>query len=117
MRTYGPLPTPTESGELNQRSALSDLAAPGLSVPPCSLTSFELTMPSEVFARIAGRAVLDVAERTTTPYLPAAFVVTPASRKDGLPLRFTSRLNENTTSAEVSGVPSAKWTFRLSWKV
>ena len=117
MRTYGPLPAPTESGELNQRSALSVLAAPGLSVPPCCLTSFEFTTPRDVFARIAGIAVFEVFERSTTPYLPAALVVTPASRNDGLPLRLTSRLNENTTSADVRGVPSAKWTFRLSWNV
>src|SRR5262245_32891427 len=62
-------------------------------------------------------AVFEVFERRTTPYLPAALVVTPAGRNDGLPLRFTSRLNENTTLADVSGVPSAKWTFRLSWNV
>ena len=43
--------------------------------------------------------------------------MTPASRKDGLPLRFMSRLNEKTASAEVSGVPSAKRTFRRSWKM
>ena len=43
--------------------------------------------------------------------------MTPASRNDGLPFRFTSRFSDQTTSADVSGVPSAKWTFRFSWKV
>ena len=50
-------------------------------------------------------------------YLPSAVVVMPPSRNDGLPLRLTSRRNENTTSAEVSGVPSENLTFLRSWKV
>ena len=41
----------------------------------------------------------------------------PASRNAGFPLRLISRLSEKTTSAEVSGVPSAKCTFCLSWNV
>ena len=43
--------------------------------------------------------------------------VMPASRNDGLPLRLIRRLHEKTTSAEVSGVPSAKCTFFFSWNV
>src|SRR5207244_3994734 len=38
-------------------------------------------------------------------------------QEDGLPFRLIRRLNEKTTSAEVSGVPSAKWTFFFSLKV
>ena len=72
LRTYGPLPAPTEPDELNHCSALSVLSASAASVPPCCLTSFELTIPIDVLARIAGRAVLDVFARITTAYLPAA---------------------------------------------
>ena len=34
-----------------------------------------------------------------------------------MPFRLTSRFSDQTTSADVSGVPSAKWTFLFSWKV
>jgi hypothetical protein len=74
-------------------------------------TSFELTIPSDVFVRIDGSAVAGVVERSTTVYLPRADAVTPSSKKDGLPLRLIKRRKEKTASAEVSGVPSAKWTF------
>src|SRR5436853_3214033 len=104
--TYGPLPAPRELPELNHCSALSVLSASGASVPPCALTSFELTTPSDVFARIAGSAVFGVFDLSTTPYLPLGATLTSASRKDGLPFRLIRRLNEKTTSAEVSGVPS-----------
>src|SRR5437764_13039615 len=96
--TYGPLPAPTEAGELSHCSALSVLSASAASVPPCALTSFEFTTPSDVFARIAGSAVFEFFERRTTPYLPLAETVTPSSRNAGLPFRLISRLNENTTS-------------------
>src|SRR3954447_15427324 len=110
---YGPEPADCE---LRNASALSALAALAASVPPWALTSFELTTPSDVFARIAGSAVFGVFERRTTPYLPRAETVTPASRKEGLPLRLIRRRKEKTTSAEVSGVPSPKWTLRLRLK-
>jgi hypothetical protein len=53
----------------------------------------------------------------TTVYFDGADTVIPESRNDGFPFRFTSRLSDQTTSADVRGVPSAKWTFRLSWNV
>src|SRR5436853_577370 len=53
----------------------------------------------------------------TTVYLPFADGVTPSSRKAGLPLRLIKRRNEKTTSADVSGVLSAKWTFFFSLNV
>src|SRR5438067_6980706 len=115
--TYGPLPAPTEAGELSHCSALSVLSASAASVPPCALTSFELTIPSDVFARISGSAVFGTFDFRTTPYLPFAATLTSASRNDGLPFRLIRRLNEKTTSAEVSGVPSAKWTFFFSLNV
>src|SRR5712691_10386685 len=97
--TYGPLPAPAEAAELNHCSALSVLSASAASVPPCALTSFELTIPSDVFARIAGRAVFGVFDLRTTPYFPFAATLTSASRKAGLPFRLISWLYENTTSA------------------
>src|SRR5688572_12234506 len=117
LSRYGPLPTPRDAGELNQRSALSVLSAFRASVAPFRFASFEFTMPSDVFATIAGSAVFGVAERRTTVYLPRAETVTPASRNDGLPLRLMSRRNEKTTSAAVIGVPSANRMSRRSWKV
>src|SRR5665213_3471389 len=111
---YGPLPAEVE---LRNDSALSDLSAPTEAVPPCALTSFELTMPSDVFVTITGMAGLAVAEWSTTPYAPLGFAVTPASRKDGLPFRLTRRLNEKTTSADVSGVPSENLMSLRSVKV
>ena len=107
LRTYGPLPAPTEAGELNHRSALSVLAALGPSVAPCRLASLEFTIPRDVFATIDGIAVFGVLERSTTVYRPRAEGVTPESRNAGLPLRLIRRRNENTTSAAVIGVPSA----------
>ena len=74
-------------------------------------------MPSEVFATSTGIAGFGVFEVRTTVYGPLAFVVMPASRKDGLPFRFTRRLNENTTSFDVSGVPSENLMFLRSWNV
>ena len=68
-------------------------------------------MPVDGFARIAGSAVSGVFERIDDRVLAGAVTVTPASRNAGLPFRLTSRLSEKTTSADVSGVPSAKWTF------
>src|SRR5450432_1416260 len=114
---YGPLPAPTDADELNQFSALSAFAALPAALAPCAFASFELTMPADGFARIEGSSVFGVAECMMTVYGPLAAVVTPASRNDGFPFRFTSRLYEKTTSADVSGVPSAKCTFFFSWKV
>ena len=117
VSTYGPLPTPRDAAELNHFSALSFLSAPGASVAPCARASFEFTIPSDVFATIAGIAVFGVFERRTTVYVPRADVVTPASRNDGLPLRLISRRNEKTTSAAVIGVPSANRMSRRSSNV
>ena len=74
-------------------------------------------MPVDGFARIAGSSVSGVLACMTTVYFDGAEVLTPASRKAGFPLMLMSRLSEKTTSADVSGVPSAKWTFFLSWNV
>ena len=113
---YGPLPAPAEAVELSHFSALSALAALAAAVPPCSRTSFELTMPVDGFARIDRQLRWRVSSSASRPCTsPAAETVTPASRKAGFPFRLMSRFSEKTTSAEVSGVPSAKWTFRLSW--
>ena len=116
VRTYGPLPEPVDAPELNQPSALSAVSAPTAAVPPCALTSFELTTPVDGFVRIEGSCVAGVADLRTTVYLPFADAVTPSSRKAGLPLRLTRRRNEKTASADVIGVPSAKWTFFFIWK-
>jgi hypothetical protein len=69
-----------------------------------------------VFVRIDGSAAFGVFDFRTTVYFPRDDTVTPSRRKDGLPLRLMSRLNEKTASAAVSGVPSAKCTFLRSWK-
>ena len=114
---YGPLPAPFESGEFSHCSALSALAAFAASVPPCCLTSAELTIPVDGFASTAGSWLTGVFDRITTAFLPAGVTVTPASRNAGLPFRFTRRRSEKTTSADVSGVPSAKCTFFLSLNV
>jgi hypothetical protein len=44
-------------------------------------------------------------------------IVSPARRNDGLPCRVTLRVRENTTSAEVTGVPSEKRALGLRVKV
>ena len=72
VSTYGPLPAPFEAAELNHFSALSVLSAPGRSVAPFARASFEFTIPSEVFATIAGIAVFGVFERRTTVCVPRA---------------------------------------------
>ena len=72
LRTYGPLPAPAEAGVLSHVSALSAVDALAASVPPCALTSFELTMPVDGLARIAGSSVSGVARGMTTVYLPVA---------------------------------------------
>src|SRR5262245_10274241 len=117
LSVYGPLPAPADDGELSQFSALSALAALAASVPPFFFTSAELRMPVEGFARITGSCVAGVFERMTTVYFEGAETVIPVSRDAGLPFRFTSRWSDQATSADVIGVPSAKWTFRLSWKL
>src|SRR3569623_961523 len=114
--TYGPLVAP-ELGEWRNDAAVSALSAFAASVPPCAFTSFESTMPSDVFVTIDGIAGFGAEERRTTVYGPFALVLMPASRKDGLPFRFTWRLNEKTTSADGSGSPFANLMFLRSWKV
>src|SRR5438445_65287 len=103
--------------ELRYASALSVLSAFAAAEPPFAFTTFELTMPSDVLATSTGIAGFGVFDFMTTVYLPFADVVMPASRNDGLPFRLTSRLNENTTSADVSGVPSEKCTSLRSVNV
>src|SRR5687767_3437338 len=66
LSTYGPLPAPLDAAELNHFSALSVLSAPARSVAPCARASFEFTIPSDVFATMAGIAVFGVFERRTT---------------------------------------------------
>src|SRR5262245_49511 len=116
LSVYGPLPAPADDGELSQFSALSALAALAASVPPFFFTSAELRMPVDGFARITGSWVAGVLERITTVYFDGAETEMPARRNDAFPLMYCSRRSEKATSAEVIGVPSAKWTFRLSWK-
>src|SRR4051812_13443846 len=111
---YGPLPA---DFELRYASALSVLSAFAAAEPPLAFTTLELTMPSDVLATSTGIAGFGVFDFMTTVYLPFADVVMPASRKDGLPFRLTSRLNENTTSADVNGVPSEKCTSLRSVNV
>ena len=114
---YGPLPAPADALELSQFSALSAVEAFAASEPPFLITSAELRIPVDGFARMTGSSVSGVFECITTAYAPAALIDTPASRNAGFPFRLTSRLSDQTTSAEVRGVPSAKWTLCLSWKV
>src|SRR4051812_32557748 len=117
LSVYGPLPAPTESGELSQFSALSALAAFAASVPPFFFTSAEFRTPVDGFARMTGSWEAGVFERMTTVDLDGAETVKPASRNEGLPFRFWSRRSDQMTSADVSGVPSAKWTDFFSWNV
>ena len=114
---YGPLPAPAEAAELSHCSARSAVAASTASVPPCDLTSFELTMPVDGLARIEGSCAAGVLDSIATVYASFADTLNPERRNAGLPFRLTSRLSEKTTSAEVSGVPSAKWTFLFSRNV
>ena len=53
----------------------------------------------------------------TTVYLSFADTLNPERMCAGLPFRLTSRRSEKTTSADVSGAPSAKWTSLLSRNV
>jgi hypothetical protein len=114
---YGPLPAPADAGELNHFSALSTVAAFAAALAPFAAASFELTIPVEGFARIAGSAVLGVLERIRTVYGPFALTLIPPSRNEGFPLRLIRRLSEKTTSFEVRGVPSPKCTFFFNWNV
>ena len=59
---YGPLPAPTDADEFSQFSAVSALAAFAASEPPCAITSAELRMPVEGFARMTGSSVSGVFE-------------------------------------------------------
>src|SRR5215472_8867356 len=78
----------------------------GWSVPPCAFTTFEFTMPRAGLGMMKGSAGFGSFDFRTTVELSGALTVTPSSRKDGLPLMLISRLKENATSADVSGVPS-----------
>ena len=74
-------------------------------------------MPVDGLARIAGSCGAGVLDSITTVYVSFADTLNPERRYAGLPFRLTSRLSEKTTSADVSGVPSAKWTSLLSRNV
>jgi len=63
---------------LNHLSAVSFVDASAASVPPCSSTSFELTMPITV--RIDGSSGAGVFDAITTVYLSLAVTVKPARR-------------------------------------
>ena len=63
---------------------------------------------------IAGFAASDM---RTTVDASGAVTVIPARRNDGLPLMLMSRLKENSTSADVSGVPSENLMSLRRWKV
>jgi hypothetical protein len=71
-----------------------------------------LTIPSDVFATIAGIDVFGVFEFRMTVYRPRCDTVTPDRRNAGFPFKLIRRRNEKTTSAAVIGVPSAKRTSR-----
>ena len=49
------------------------------------LGELEFTIPSDVFATIAGSAVFGVAERSTTVYLPVAETLRPRAGTKGCP--------------------------------
>src|SRR6476646_4326900 len=69
LRMYGPLPADCE---LRYDSALSDLSASAAAEPPWDLTTFELTMPSDVLATSTGIAGFGVFDLRTTVYGPFA---------------------------------------------
>src|ERR1700747_3655889 len=92
--SYGPLPAPADADELNHCSAVSAVDASAAAVPPCALTSFELTMPVDGFARIAVSCVAGVVDFMMTVYLPLAEMVIPASRDEGFPLMLINRFSE-----------------------
>ncbi len=74
------------------------------------MTTALFTMPSVALVRIAGTAVFELSEVTTTVLSSGASTVRPSMRNEPLPWTFLARFSENTTSAEVSGVPSEKVT-------
>ena len=111
---YGPEPADVL---FSAASALSDLSAPTASVPPAACTALAFTMPRAGFGTMNGTAGFGVCERSTTVLLSGALTVRPLIRNDGLPLRLATRCRENTTSEEVSGVPSEKTTSDRSLKV
>src|SRR5262249_4463906 len=86
------------------------------SLPPFFFTSAELRIPVDGFARTTGSWVAGVFERMATVYFDGAETEIPASRNAGVPFKFTSRLSDQTTTAEGRAVPSATLTFFLSWK-
>src|SRR6266508_4563051 len=63
-------------------------------------------MPSAGFGMMNGIAGFGSWDVRTTVCASGADTVTPARRNDGLPLILIRRLNEKTTSANVSCVPS-----------
>src|SRR5579872_5271963 len=63
-------------------------------------------MPRAGLGMMNGIAGFGVSDVRTTVEASGAVTVMPASRNEGLPLMLISRLKENSTSADVSGVPS-----------
>ena len=107
VSTYGPLPAPFDAAELNHFSALSVLSAPGRSVAPWARASFEFTIPSDVFATIAG--IAGSALRAEHDRVGATRGDGHAAEQEGwVALEVDQPRNEKTTSAAVMGVPSAK---------
>src|SRR6266566_3118480 len=90
--------------------AVSVVAAPGASTPPLLLTTLELTIASAGLVTMYGSAGFGLVDLITTVEALGAETLTPLSSTDGAPARLMTRLNENTTSAAVSGVPSENMT-------
>src|SRR5579862_5452769 len=74
-------------------------------------------MPRAGFGRMNGIAGFGASEVRTTVDASGAVTVMPASRNDGFPLMLISRLNENSTSADVRGVPSENLMSLRRWNV
>ena len=74
-------------------------------------------MPVDGFARMTGSSVSGLLVFITTVFPLDAEIETPVSRNAGFPARLTRRRSDQTTSAEVSGVPSPNFAFFFRLKV
>ena len=113
VSVYGPLPI---DSVFSACSAVSAVAASAASVAPAALALTLFRMPSEGLASLPRTAESTVADSTTTVVASGAVTVRPSIRNDGLPLTLATRFSENTTSAEVTGVPSVNFAagFRVN---
>ena len=100
---YGPDPADVE---LRNSSAASSASAPGWSVPPFSMTTSLLTMPSVGVGMMRGSAGLGCSATRRTVEASTASAVTPSIRNEPLPLSSRTRLSEKATSAASTGEPS-----------